>query len=121
MKNNEIPFAILEGRNLIVFKGATSIELTAKAYLIRKMREEFSHIANFKERVKAYVIDCKDYYNEISEEFVYDIDNTIDKIAINLAYSDGMLIDRSKRRTVTHNEQAQFCNLLKSIIIEAHK
>ena len=40
MKNLEIQFAVLEGGKLVVFKGATSIELTAKGYLIRKMREK---------------------------------------------------------------------------------
>lgn len=123
MNNPEIPFAVLEGSTLVVFKRATSIELTAKAYLIRKMREEFSEVTNFKERVKAYVADWKDYYNEINEineEFVYDTDTTIDEIAEHLTHSDGMLIDRRKRRTASHDEQYQFRNELQRILRSAY-
>ena len=121
MKNLEIQFAVLEGGKLVVFKGATSIELTAKGYLIRKMREEFAEIKNFKERVKAYVADWLDYYNDMNEDFEFNTDLVIDEISEHLTHSDGMLIDRIKRRTASHEEQLQFCNALKSIMIEAHK
>ena len=117
----EIQFAVLEGGKLVVFKGATSIELTAKGYLIRKMREEFAEIKNFKERVKAYVADWLDYYNDMNEDFEFNTDLVIDEISEHLTHSDGMLIDRIKRRTASHEEQLQFCNALKSIMIEAHK
>lgn len=123
MKNPEIKFGVLEGQTLLIFKGATSIELTAKAYLTRKMREQFGDIENFKERVKAYVADWLEYYKEIndSEEIIYDTKVVIGEVAEHLTHSDGMLIDRIKRETASHDDQDKFSNSLKSIMTMAHK
>jgi NAD-dependent DNA ligase len=125
MKNTEIKYGVLEGMSLMLFPKATSVKTTAFSYLMHKIKEGgFAKAGKIEDQIRAYVKDWEEYYNWIALEdgydMEYDVETTIDQIAEHLTYSDGMLIDRSKRATASETDQETFRMTIENVLRGAH-